>query len=100
MNNTYQHSIEIEERYFALDIESLKQHDVGFKTAYDGGSGYELTIKLMDLFVICPRKHKRKQEYTRFVNFLSSKGITLSIISRKHNKNKNDHEHSSRERRH
>ena len=48
----YSHNNEIEERYFALDIESLKQHDEGFKTAYDGGSGYELTIKLMDLFVI------------------------------------------------
>ena len=86
MNNTYQHANEIEERYFALDIESLKQHDDGFKTAYDGGSGYELTIKLMDLFVICPRKRQRKQQYKRFVKFLASRGITLRIISRKHNK--------------
>ena len=92
MNNTYQHANEIEERYFALDIESLKQHDVGFKTAYDGGCGYELTIKLMDLFVICPRKRQRKQQYSRLVNFLASKGITLSIISRKHDKNKNDYD--------
>ena len=90
MNNTYQHANEIEERYFALDIESLKQHDDGFKTAYDGGSGYELTIKLMDLFVICPRKHQRKQQYMRLVNFLATKGITLSIISRKHDKNNNE----------
>ena len=45
MNNTHQHANEIEERYFALDIESLKQHDEGFKTAYDCGCGYELTIK-------------------------------------------------------
>lgn len=87
MNNTYQHSNEIEERYFALDIESLKQHDERFKDAYDGGSGYELTIKLMDLFVICPRKRQRKQQYKRLVNYLASKGITLSIISRKHDKN-------------
>ena len=89
MNNTYQHANEIEERYFALDIESLKQHDKGFKTAYDCGSGYELTITLMDLFVICPRKRQRKQQYKRLVNYLASKGITLSIISRKHNKNNN-----------
>ena len=90
MNNTYQHSIEIEERYFAHDIESLKQHDEGFKTAYDGGSGYEMTIKLMDLFVICPRKRQRKQQYNRLVNYLASRGITLCIISRKHNNNNNE----------
>lgn len=87
MNNIYQHSDVIEERYFALDIESLKQHDEGFKTAYDCGSGYELTIKLMDLFVICPRKRQRKQQYGRLVNYLASKGIILRIISRKRDKN-------------
>ena len=86
MNNTYQHANEIEERYFALDIESLKQHE-GFKTAYDCGSGYELTIKLIDLFVLCPRKRQRKQQYKRFVKYLASRGITLSIISRKQEKN-------------
>ena len=83
----YSHSNELEERYFALDIESLKQHDEGFKMAYDSGSGYELTIKLMDLFVICPRKRQRKQQYKRFVKYLASRGITLNIISRKHDKN-------------
>ena len=82
----YSHSNELEERYFSMDIAALKQHDEGFKTAYDGGSDYELTIKLMDLFVICPRKRQRKQQYKRFVKYLASKGITLSIISRKHNK--------------
>ena len=56
------------------------------RAAYDCGSGYELTIKLMDLFVICPRKRQRKQQYGRLVNYLASKGITLRIISRKHNK--------------
>ena len=86
MNNTYQHANEIEERYFALDIESRKQHDEGFKTAYDCGSGYELTIKLMDLFVICPRKRQRKQQYKRFVKYLASRGITLIITSRKRDK--------------
>ena len=83
----YSHNDEIEERYFALDIESLKQHDEGFKAAYDCGSGYELTIKLMDLFVICPRKRQRKQQYGRLVNYLASKGIILRIISRKRDKN-------------
>ena len=85
----YSHSNELEERYFALDIESLKQHEEGFKMAYDSGSGYELTIKLMDLFVICPRKRQRRQQYKRFVKYLASRGITLSIISRKHDKNNN-----------
>ena len=86
----YSHKNEIEERYFALDIESLKQHDEGFKTAYDCGSDYELTIKLMDLFVICPRKRQRKHQYVRLVNYLASKGITLRIISRKRDKTTNN----------
>ena len=90
MNNTYQHANEIEERYFALDIESLKQHDEGFKAAYDCGSGYELTIKLMDLFVLCPRKRQRRQQYGRLSNYLASKGITLRIISRKRDKTTNN----------
>jgi len=82
----YSHNDELEERYFCMDIAALKQHDEGFKTAYNCGSDYELTIKLMDLFVICPRKRQRKQQYGRLVNYLASKGITLRIISRKHNK--------------
>ena len=82
----YSHNDELEGRYFCLDIAALKQHDEGFKTAYDCGNDYELTIKLMDLFVICPRKRQRKQQYGRLVNYLASKGITLRIISRKHNK--------------
>lgn len=89
-NSIYQHSNEIEERYFSMDIAALKQYDNGFKTAYDCGSGYELTIKLMDLFVICPRKRQRKLQYKRFVKYLASRGITLSIISRKQNKTNNN----------
>jgi hypothetical protein len=83
----YSHSDELEERYFSMDIAALKQYDNGFTTAYDDGGDYELTIKLMDLFVICPRKRSRKQQYGRLVNFLASKGITLRIISRKRDKN-------------
>lgn len=82
----YSHSNELEERYFSMDIAALKQYDKGFTTAYDDGDGYELTIKLMDLFVICPRKRQRKQQYGRLVNYLASKGITLRIISRKRDK--------------
>ena len=85
----YSHNDELEERYFCMDIAALKQHDEGFKTAYDGGSDYELTIKLMDLFVICPRKRQRRQQYGRLSNYLASKGITLRIISRKHDKTTN-----------
>lgn len=70
-----------------MDIDALKQHDEGFKAAYDSGGGYELTIRLMDLFVICPRKQQKKQQYQRLVNYLASRGITLTIISRKHNIN-------------
>ncbi len=86
MMKNYQHANELEERYFCLDIAALKQYDDAFKTAYDCGNGYELTIKLMDLFVICPRKRQRKQQYERLANYLASRGITLRIISRKHNK--------------
>ena len=86
----YSHSNELEERYFSMDIAALKQYDNGFCTAYDDGEDYELTIKLMDLFVICPRKRSRKQQYGRLVNFLASKGITLRIISRKQNKTINN----------
>jgi hypothetical protein len=89
-NSIYEHSNEIEERYFSMDIAALKQHDTGFKTAYDCGSGYELTIKLMDLFVLCPRKRQRKQQYKRFVKYLASRGITLRIISRKRDKTINN----------
>ena len=90
MIKNYQHSNELEERYFCMDIAALKQHDEGFKTTYDCGSGYELTIKLIDLFVLCPRKRQRKQQYKRFVNYLASKGITLRIISRKRDKTTNN----------
>ena len=86
----YSHNDELEERYFCMDIAALKQHDEGFKTVYDGGSDYELTIKLMDLFVLCPRKRQRRQQYGRLSNYLASKGITLRIISRKHDKTTNN----------
>lgn len=86
----YSHNDELEERYFCMDIAALKQYDEGFKMAYDGDCGYELTIKLIDLFVLCPRKRKRKQQYERFVNYLASRGITLRIISRKHDKTTNN----------
>ena len=52
----YSHNDELEERYFCMDIAALKQYDERFKMAYDGDCGYELTIKLIDLFVLCPRK--------------------------------------------
>ena len=86
----YSHSNELEERYFSMDIAALKQHDEGFKDAYNCGSDYELTIKLIDLFVLCPRKRQRKQQYKRFVKYLASKGITLRIISRKQDKTINN----------
>ena len=86
----YSHSNELEERYFSMDIAALKQYDEGFKMAYDGDCGYELTIKLIDLFVLCPRKRQRKQQYKRFVKYLASRGITLSIISRKRDKTINN----------
>ena len=86
----YSHNDELEERYFCLDIAALKQYDDAFKTAYNCGDDYELTIKLMDLFVLCPRKRQRRQQYGRLSNYLASKGITLKIISRKRDKTTNN----------
>ena len=80
------HNLIVEERYFSEDVKSLKEYDEGFKKAYDNGETYGLTIKLSDLFLICPRKEQKKLLYKRFVAFLSEKGIELSIQSRKKQK--------------
>ena len=45
----YQHNAIVEERMFAMDIESLKQYDDQFKKAYETGDKYEFTIKLSDI---------------------------------------------------
>ena len=37
----YQHNAIVEERMFAMDIESLKQYDDQFKKAYETGEQYE-----------------------------------------------------------
>ena len=54
MNNdsSYYHNPIVEERYFAMDIESLKQYDDQFKKAYETGEKYEFTIKLSDIIEI------------------------------------------------
>ena len=80
------HDLKVEERLFSADIDSLKEYDEGFKFAYDSGLGYELTIKLCDLFELCPRKAQKKQLYERFLAFLSEKGIKMKIQSRKREK--------------
>lgn len=80
------HDMIIEERFFSKDIDSLKDYDEGFKTAYENGIGYEFTIKLCNLFELCPRKARKKQVYERFMAFLCEKGIMMKIISRKSDK--------------
>ncbi len=77
------HDMTIEERYFSKDIESLKEFDDRFKNAYDNGIPYEFTIKLSELFELCPRKARKKQQYERFISFLNEKNIILHIVSRK-----------------
>ena len=79
----YQHNFLIEERYFSKDIESLMQYDSGFREAYETGNGYEFTIQLKDIASICPRHKQEKGQYRRFINFLSTKGITMNLVSRK-----------------
>lgn len=80
------HNLDVEERYYSEDIKSLKEYDEGFREAYDKGKSYEITIKLSDLFELCPRKFQKKELYKRFVRFLKEKDIKLKIISRKKEK--------------
>lgn len=72
-----------EERYFAMDVESLKQYDDKFKKAYETGEKYEFTIKLSDIIEICPRHKQEREQYRRFIRFLKSKNITMNLVSRK-----------------
>ena len=88
MEATFKHNLDVEERYFSLDIEALKNYDEGFRQAYDNGTEYEMSIKLSNIYAICPRKRQRKQLYERLVQFLAHKGLTLRITSRKHEKEK------------
>ena len=85
MNNdsSYYHNPIVEERYFAMDVESLKQYDDQFKKAYETGEKYEFTIKLSDIIEICPRHKKEREAYRRFTRFLKSKNITMNLVSRK-----------------
>lgn len=80
---TYQHNPIVEERMFAMDIESLKHYDDQFKKAYETGEKYEFTIKLSDIIEICPRHKQEREQYRRFIRFLASKNITMNLVSRK-----------------
>ena len=85
MNNdsSYYHNPIVEERYFAMDVESLKQLSPEFKKAYETGEKYEFTIKLSDIIEICPRHKQEREQYRRFIRFLASKNITMNLVSRK-----------------
>ena len=83
----YFHSPIVEERMFAMDVLSLKQYDDQFKKAYETGEKYEFTIKLSDIIEICPRHKQEKGQYRRFIKFLSTKGITMNLVSRKKDRN-------------
>ena len=85
MNNdsSYYHNPIVEERYFAMDVESLKQYDEQFRKAYESGEKYEFTIKLSDIIEICPRHKQEREQYRRFTSFLKSKNITMNLVSRK-----------------
>ena len=79
----YEHNPIVEERMFAMDIESLKQYDEQFRKAYETGEKYEFTIKLSDIIEICPRHKQEREQYRRFIRFLSTRGITMNLVSRK-----------------
>ena len=79
------HNLEIEERYFSADIQSLKDYSDEFRIAYENGDYYEFTMQLAKLFELCPRKAKNRLQYERLLAFLNEKGIVLKIQSRKKN---------------
>ena len=83
----YEHNPIVEERMFAMDVESLKQLSPEFKKAYETGEKYEFTIKLSDIIEICPRHKQEKGQYQRFIRFLSTRGITMNLVSRKKDRN-------------
>ena len=77
------HDAVVEARLFSEDIKALRAYDQGFDQAWRDQTGYELEIKLAELFIICPRKYQRTLMYSRLVSFLGTKDITLKIKSRK-----------------
>ena len=79
----YEHNPIVEERMFAMDVESLKQLSPEFKKAYETGEKYEFTIKLSDIIEICPRHKQEREQYRRFIRFLATKNITMNLVSRK-----------------
>lgn len=79
----YEHNPIVEERMFAMDVESLMQLSPEFKKAYETGEKYEFTIKLSDIIEICPRHKQEREQYRRFIRFLASKNITMNLVSRK-----------------
>jgi hypothetical protein len=80
---SYKHNPLIEERYFSSDIESMKNYDSQFRKAIESGEPYEFTIKLSEIIELCPRQKVGKESYQRFAKFLSTKGITMNLVSRK-----------------
>jgi hypothetical protein len=80
----------LEERLFSADIKALKAYDTDFDNAWQNGSKYEMDIKLSKLFEICPRKYARSREYSRLIRLLTTKNITLNVISRKNSNFKNN----------
>ena len=83
MKRSYSHKQDLEERIFALDITALKQRSEEFKSAWESSETCELNMKLTELYELCPRKYPKTESYNRFVKFLGSRGIELTITSRK-----------------
>ena len=84
------HDLNVEERLFTADIEALIAYDRGFSEAWKNNTEYRLEIKLPDIFEVCPRKYARTFMYSRLINFLATKNITLKVISRKQNNKKHE----------
>lgn len=99
----YNHSEEVEQRMFHLDVESLKQYSREFADAFDSGRNFSMTIELAELYKLVPRRYQAVKGYHRLQRYLRSKGIVLEIVSKKtrpiltNDGNENESNHEGKE---
>ena len=77
---TYNHKPEVEKHLFSDYIDSLLTYP-GFSDVWENGGDFEISLK--DLGIYCPKKHVRLRQYNRFLRFLITKHINLTIKSQK-----------------
>lgn len=76
----YNHNPEIEKHIFSDYINSLLNYP-GFSDVWENGGDFEISLK--DLGIYCPKKYIRARQYNRFLKFLRTQKINLTIKSQK-----------------